>query len=108
VTLDLDAAWLKTELRVTSGKYGYGFDAYRTFDAATRQWVNVIVDNLGGYAVSRSTDGVTWTGESTGPMGDIDIRDTETLGAPGEMNMLGQYSPDGKSWNTGYELSCKK
>jgi hypothetical protein len=69
VKLDLDAAWLKSELRVTSGKYSYGFNAYRAFDTAASQWVNVIVDNRGGHAVSRSTDGVIWTGESTGPMG---------------------------------------
>jgi hypothetical protein len=108
VKLDLDAAWLKAELRVTSGKYAYGFNAYRTFDPSASQWVAVIVDNLGGHAVSRSADGVTWTGESTGPMGKIQIRDTETLVSAGEMKMLGQYSPDAESWSTGYDLSCRK
>jgi hypothetical protein len=58
--------------------------------------------------VSRSADGVIWTGESTSPMGKIQIRDTETLVSPGEMKMLGQYSPDGESWSTGYDLSCRK
>jgi hypothetical protein len=106
--LDLHGAWLKSELRVTSGKYPYGFNAYRTFDPSASQWVSVIVDNMGGHAVSRSADGVVWTGESTGPMGKIQIRDTETLVSPGEMKMLGQYSPDGESWSTGYDLSCRK
>jgi hypothetical protein len=108
VKLDLDEAWLKAELRVTSGKYAYGFNAYRTFDPSASQWVHVIVDNMGGHAVSRSADGVIWTGESTGPMGKIQIRDTETLVSAGELKMLGQYSPNGESWTTGYDLSCRK
>jgi hypothetical protein len=70
--------------------------------------VNVIVDNMGGHALSGSTDGVTWTGESSSPMGGMQIRDTETLVSPRELTMLGQYSLDGQRWSTGYDLSCKK
>ncbi|WP_433932742.1 DUF1579 domain-containing protein [Sorangium cellulosum] len=108
VTLALDKAWLQTEFVVLSGEYKYKFNSYRTFDTSSRKWVNVIVDNLGGHAVSWSADGVTWTGESSGPMGGMKIRDTETIVSPGKVNMLGQYSLDGKSWSTGYDLSCKK
>jgi hypothetical protein len=108
VGLDLDEAWLKAEIAISSGKHEYEFHSYRRFDTASSQWVNVIMDNMGGHAVSRSTDGITWTGESTGPMGAMAIRDTEAIVSPGEMKMLGQYSLDGKTWSTGYELSCKK
>ncbi|WP_395847388.1 DUF1579 domain-containing protein [Cystobacter fuscus] len=108
VSLGLDKAWLQTEFVVSSGKYKYNFNSYRTFDTSSSKWVNVIVDNLGGHAVSSSTDGVIWTGESSGPMGKMEIRDTETLVSPGEVNMLGQYSLDGRNWSTGYELSCKR
>lgn len=105
---DLDHAWLQTVFAVSSGKYKYKFDSHRTFDASSRTWVNVLVDNLGGHAVSSSTDGVTWAGESSGPMGATKIRDTETIVSPGKVRMLGQYSTDGSTWNTGYDLSCDK
>jgi hypothetical protein len=108
VRLGLDEAWLQTEFVVLSGAHKYKFNSYRTFDTASSKWVNVIVDNLGGHAMSSSTDGVTWTGESSGPMGGIKIRDTETIVSTGAMNMLGQYSLDGTNWSTGYDLSCKK
>ncbi|MEY4548096.1 MAG: hypothetical protein RL685_4291 [Pseudomonadota bacterium] len=108
VGLDLDRAWLRTAFVVSSGKYKYSFNAYRTFDPSVNHWVNVIVDNLGGRALSASADGVTWTGESSGPMGNMKIRDTETLVAPGELRMLGEYSLEAGSWSAGYELSCKR
>jgi hypothetical protein len=108
VRLELDGAWLRTDFAVSSGKYSYEFTAYRSFDTVSSQWVNVIVDNLGGHALSRSTDGVTWTGESSGPLGTMKIQDTETLVSSGAMQLLGQYSLDGRGWSTGYDLSCKK
>lgn len=40
-------------------------------------------------------------------MGELKIRDSEALLAPGKLTLLGQYSLDGgTSWSTGYELSC--
>ncbi|WP_426751629.1 DUF1579 domain-containing protein [Myxococcus sp. Y35] len=105
---DLDKAWLRTDFVVLSGEYKYNFTSYRTFDAASSKWVNVIVDNLGGHARSSSTDGVTWLGESSGPMGEMKIMDTENAVSPGMMKMRGQYSLDGRNWSTGYDLSCKK
>lgn len=105
---ELDKAWLRTDFTVSSGEYKYKFTSYRTFDAASREWTNVIVDNLGGYSTSSSTDGITWLGESRGPMGEMRIRDTEDAVSPGEMNMRGEYSRDGLNWSTGYALSCKR
>lgn len=106
--VELDEAWLQAVFAVSSGKYDYRFTSYRTFDTASSTWVNVIVDNLGGHTVSRSTDGVVWTGESSGPMGGMKIRDTEARVSAFELNLLGQYSVDGKRWKTGYDLSCAK
>ncbi|MCP3141585.1 DUF1579 domain-containing protein [Pyxidicoccus xibeiensis] len=105
---ELDKAWLRTDFVVLTGEYKYKFTSYRTFDAASSEWVNVIVDNMGGHARSSSKDGHIWIGESSGPMGEMKIRDTEKLVSPGMMNMRGQYSLDGRNWSTGYELSCKK
>jgi hypothetical protein len=104
---ELDKAWLRTDFAVLSGEYKYKFTAYRTFDAASNRWVNVILDNMGGQARSSSVDGETWLGESSGPMGETKIKDTEQLVSPGTMNMRGQYSSDGQTWSTGYDLSCK-
>lgn len=105
----LDGAWLHTEFAVTSGKYPYEFSAYRTFQASSGAWVSLIADNLGGHTVSRSADGVTWTGTSSSPMGELQIKDSENVLAPGKLALLGQYSLDGgATWSTGYELACTK
>ena len=108
VALALDEAWLRSDFAVLSGEHRYEFTSYRTFDTAASQWVNVILDNLRGHALSRSTDGVTWTGESSGPMGSMKIKDTETIASPGKLDITGQYSLDGRAWSPGYELSCLK
>lgn len=108
-TLALDGTWLRTELVVTAGKYPYEFTAYRTFQSSVGTWLSLIVDNLGGHSVSRSTDGALWTGTSSSAMGELQIKDSETLLAPGKLALLGQYSLDGgTSWNTGYDLTCQR
>ncbi|GEN10571.1 hypothetical protein SAMN05443572_103259 [Myxococcus fulvus] len=106
--LELDKAWLRTDFVTVSGEYPYKFTSYRTFDATSRTWRNVILDNMGGEATSSSTDGSTWVGESTGPMGRMKIQDTERLVSPGKLTLRGQYSMDGVSWSTGYDLTCEK
>lgn len=104
----LDGAWLQSKLAVTSGKYHYKFDAFRSFNATTQTWTSVIIDNLGGHAASSSGDAIAWTGKATSPMGTMDIRDTETFVSQGELKMLGQYSQDGSTWSTGYDLICRR
>ncbi len=105
---ELDKAWLRSDFVVRSGEYPYKFTAYRTFDAASAQWGNVIVDNMGGYARSSSTDGMTWLGASSGPMGGMKIKDTERVVSPGRMQMRGEYALEGQDWRTGYDLVCEK
>jgi hypothetical protein len=104
---ELDGAWLRTTFTVTSGKYPYKFTSYRTFDASANVWTNVIVDNLRGLATSKSADGATWLGESSGPVGAMKIRDTETIVSAHKMRMRGEYSRDG-GWALGYELGCER
>ena len=95
--LVLDDARLRTDFVVASGRYPYELTAHRTFEVSSGTWVSLIVDNLGGHAASRSADGITWTGTSRGPMGEMQIRDSETMLSPGRMIMLGQYSLDGRN-----------
>lgn len=109
VALVLDRTWLRSEFRTTSGKHAYAFVSHRTFDPASGHGVNVLVDNQGGHALSRSTDGKVWTGESHGAMGSMQIRDTDQLVSPKELRVEGRYSTDGgASFATGYDLSCRK
>jgi hypothetical protein len=107
--VDLDKFWIQTTMAETTGKNKYKFTAYRTFDAATKKWTNVMVDNWGGYQVSTSTDGSVWEGTSNSPMGVVKAKDTETLVSPKELKLVGQYSQDnGKTWVNGYDVTCKK
>jgi hypothetical protein len=46
--------------------------------------------------------------ESSGPMGGMKIRDTETVVSSDQLKMLGEYLTDGTNWRTGYDLSCAR
>jgi hypothetical protein len=107
--VDLDKFWLQSSFAETAGKNKFKFTSYRTFDAASKKWSSVMLDNWGGYAVSTSSDGVAWEGTSHSPMGTMKAKDTETVVSPREVKMAGQYSSDnGKTWVPGYDLTCKK
>jgi hypothetical protein len=107
--VDLDKFWLQSSFAETAGKNKFKFTSYRTFDAASKKWSSVMVDNWGGYAVTTSSDGTAWEGTSHSPMGVMKSKDTETVVSAREVKMAGQYSSDnGKTWVPGYDMVCKK
>jgi hypothetical protein len=107
--LDLDKYWLTSSFAETTGKNKFKFTSYKTFDASSKKWSSVMVDNWGGHAVSSSSDGIAWEGTSHSPMGTMKSKDSETVVSPKEIKMVGQYSNDnGKTWVNGYDLTCKK
>ncbi|MBP6632747.1 MAG: hypothetical protein KBG28_00620 [Kofleriaceae bacterium] len=112
--MDLDKWWIQgTYTETGKKKDAYKFTSYTTFDATSKKWHRVMVDNMGGYERAESTgpkdNKVQWDATGWGPMGQTKGRHYETLTTPKTMTMWGEYSMDGgKNWMKVYESNCKK
>ena len=110
--LDIDKWWVRTNFAETGGSK-FKFEAFTTYDTASKKWTRVMVDNMGNHEVSTSEgakDGkITWTGASTGSMGTMAGRHYEDSTNPKELKMWGEYSFDkGKTFQKAYEVTCKR
>jgi type IV secretory pathway VirB10-like protein len=110
--LDVDKWWVRTNFAETGGSK-FKFEAFTTYDTASKKWTRVMVDNMGNHEVSTSEgakDGkLTWTGASTGSMGTMPGRHYEDSTNPKELKMWGEYSFDkGKTFQKAYEVTCKR
>ncbi len=110
--LDVDKWWIRTNFAETGGSK-FKFEAFTTFDATSKKWTRLMVDNMGNHEVSTS-DGVKdgkiqWTGTSTGSMGVMPGRHYEDSTNPKEIKMWGEYSMDkGKTFMKAYDVTCKR
>lgn len=113
--LDLDKFWIKGDWTGTAGKIKMKGVMYVTYDAATKKWHRIMLDNMGmsGWESSAglpagATEGkVVWEGESRMMGQTIKGRSTEEVTAK-SMKMTVEMSPDGKKWATGMEMTCTK
>ncbi len=111
--LDLDKFWFTENLEV-KGKTTFKLSSFTTYDAASKKWRRVSVDNMGSYMVGTS-DGMKdnkmdWNMDTMGPMGAAMFRDhidlTDVKAGP---KFWGEMSTDkGKTFNKVYEMTCKK
>ncbi len=114
--LDLDGRWLHDSLTATVGAAArLRFEAYMTYDAATKKWRRIAVDSAGHHAVGTSDgpkDGkLEWSGETVTPDGatanertHIDMSDLKK-GA----HITGEVSRDqGKTWAQTTDVVCKR
>jgi hypothetical protein len=111
---DLDGFWVHDSLDGKMGKMPFKFESFSTYDASTKKWRKVGVDNMGGQTVGTS-DGMKdmkmeWAVDSMGPMGammekeHIDMSDAKAGNkVSGEMSM-----DKGKTWKKTFEVVCKK
>ena len=111
---DLDGFWVHDSLDGKMGKMAYKFEAFSTYDAATKKWRKLGVDNMGGSSVGTS-DGVKdnkveWAVESTSMMGQMTEKEHMEMGdAKTGTKVWGEMTMDkGKTWKKSYEVVCKK
>ena len=114
---DLDGFWSHNSFQGTMGEgktaAKFKFESYATYDATTKKWRNMMMDNMGGSMVGTS-DGMKDLKMDT--MADaqdahgkaqfkdhVDMSDMKT-GA----HMWGEESRDGKTWTKVYDMVCKK
>jgi hypothetical protein len=112
---DIDKFWIRGDMAAKKTKaspFAFKFTSYTTFDAATKKWVRVMVDNTGGWEQASSaglTNGqMLWEGKGAGMGMSFSTKHTEEIKGPKEVHLSGQMSPDGKQWMPMYDASCKK
>ena len=112
--VDLDKWWVVENMEVKGGKMLFKMDAYTTFDAASKKWRRVAVDNHGSYMVGTS-DGLKdnkmdWNLDGVGPEGAYMFRDHfDGSDMKAGAKIWGEMSMDkGKTWMKVYEMSCTK
>jgi hypothetical protein len=110
--LDMDKWWVRTSFAETGGGK-FKFESFTTYDAASKKWHRVMVDNMGGQETGTSDgakDGkAQWDTSSRSVMGSAIARHYEDMTNPKELKMWGEYSTDkGKSWMKAYDATCKR
>ena len=111
--LEMNGFWAHMTYDAKMGKMPFHFEEYTTYDAASKQWRRVMMENGGGMNMGTSAgakDGkIDWELATKGPMGDGMFRDHEDVSNPKEFKSWGEMSMDkGKTWMKVYEQSCKK
>jgi hypothetical protein len=112
--VDMDKWWITDNMEV-KGKNTFKMMSFTTYDATSKKWRRVAVDNWGGQMVGTSDgmkDGkMDWNSDTISPMGAGMFRDhvDATDAAKTGVKFWGEMSMDkGKTWNKVYEMSCKK
>jgi len=111
---DLDGWWMQDTVEAKMGKTKLKMTGYSTYDAASKKWRRVVVDNMGGQMIGTS-DGmkdnkITYNLDTMGGGGPAGMfRDhTEMVDAKNAKGW-GEMSMDkGKTWTKVYEMTCKK
>lgn len=108
-SVDLDKWWSKASLTETGTKTPYKFEAFTTYDAANKKWVEVSIDNVGGYGMMTSTDMTSWTGSMTAMGHTVQGKSTRTHVSDKDEKIEDSMSMDnGKTWVPTVSVECKK
>ena len=113
-SVDLDKWWSKASLTETGTKTPYKFEAFTTYDAANKKWVEVSIDNVGGYGVMTSGDAMgsgtaTWTGTMNAMGHAVSSKSVRTMVSDKDVKLEDSMSMDnGKTWTTSVSVECKK
>ncbi len=113
VKVDLDKWWISETIEARGKTGTFKMTGFATFDAGSKKWRKLSVDNSGGQMIGTS-DGVkdnklVWNMDMMNPMGAGQFRDTIDTTDPKAVKLWGEMSMDkGKTWKPVYELTCKK
>lgn len=111
--VELDKWWIVDTIEV-KGAMPMKMLAYKTYDATSKKWRQVAVDNYGSQMIGTS-DGVkdgklVWTLDTMGPMGAHVFKDSmDATDMKAGVKFSGEMSMDkGKTWMKVYDMVCKK
>jgi hypothetical protein len=113
---DLDKWWISESMEVKGMKMGsFKMTSYTTFDAASKKWRRVGMDNWGGQMVGTADAApmgkpMTFNLDTLGPQGAGQFRDhVDPSDMKAGLKIWGEMSMDkGKTWMKVYEMTCKK
>jgi len=111
--LDLDKWWVTETLTAKGAQGTYKSIAHTTYDATSKKWRRVSVDNMGTQFVGTS-DGMQgtkldWNMDMMSGMGAGMFRDHMETVDKRSVKFSGEMSMDkGKTWKPVYEMTCKK
>ena len=111
-SVELDKMWIKASMTETGTKTPYKFEAYVSYDAASKKWTHISLDNMGGYELSHSDgmsgNAVTWMGESTMMGMTMKTKSVHTMVSDKDVKIDDTMSMDGKTWTPMVSVECKK
>ncbi len=111
--VDLDKWWINDVVEGKGSRGSFRMISYSTFDAASKKWRRISIDNYGNQYVGTS-DGMkenklVWNLDFMGAMGAGQFKETVDPTDPKAVKFNGVVSVDkGKSWKPVYEMVCKK
>lgn len=112
--VDLDKWWISDVVEGKSARGAFKMVSYSTFDAGSKKWRRVSIDNMGNQYVGTS-DGIkdgklVWSLDFIGANGAGQFKDTvDPTDAKAGVKFTGVMSVDkGKTWKPVYEMTCKK
>lgn len=112
--VDLDKWWISDVFEGKAERGPFKMIAYSTFDAGSKKWRRVSIDNFGNQYIGTSDglkDGkLVWNLDFMGAMGAGQFKDSIDPSDPkAGVRFTGVMSIDkGKSWKPVYEMVCKK
>jgi hypothetical protein len=113
--MDLDNFWIQSSMaskKTKESPMAYKFTSYTTYDAKTKSWQRLSVDNMGMWETDTSTglqgQTINWEGKTVGGGMSMQVKHVDEMKGPKEMAIKGSMSMDGKSWMPSYEATCKK
>jgi hypothetical protein len=111
---DLDGWWIHDSFEGSMGAMGkFKFESFATYDAASKKWHSMMVNNMGGTMLGES-DGMKdmkmdVTAVTSSPMGKGQFKDhIDASDLKKGLHMWGEESRDGKTFNKVYDMTCKK
>jgi hypothetical protein len=111
----LDKFWIKGAWAGTAGKLKMKGVSYTTYDATSKKWTRIMMDNWGmsgweqsaGLPMGTKDGKVSWEGESRMMGAVIKGRSTEDV-TPKAITTKTEMSMDGKKWVAAMEMTCTK
>lgn len=115
VKADLDKWWIAGTMDVKGMKTPFKMVTYTTYDAASKKWRRIGLDNEGGQMIGTADatpmgQPMVFNLDTLGPMGGGQFRDhVDPSDLKAGLKVWGEMSTDkGKSWTKVYAMTCKK
>jgi len=112
--VEMGGWWIHDSFDAKMGAMPFHFDQYTTLDTKTKKLHRMMMEIGGGYSVG---DAAAPAGGKVdfelsshdAGMGDMQFKDHADLSDPKVLKAKGEFTMDkGKTWQTAYDMSCKK